>query len=59
LQERLEPLNKRLAGGCHLTRDIPAFLTRAGFDVDQLDTYYVKGEPKPMGYTYEGRAVSR
>jgi ubiquinone/menaquinone biosynthesis C-methylase UbiE len=58
-QERLEPLNKRLAGGCHLTRDVPGFISRAGFDIDHLDTYYLKGEPKPMGYTYEGRAVSR
>lgn len=59
LQERLEPLNKRLAGGCHLTRDIRALISRAGFDIDTIDTYYFKGDPKPMGYTYEGRAVSR
>ena len=24
--------------------------------VEKLDTYYMKGEPKPMGYTYEGCA---
>ena len=29
------------------------------FEIDQLDTYYFKGEPKPMGYTYEGRAIRR
>jgi ubiquinone/menaquinone biosynthesis C-methylase UbiE len=58
-QERLEPFNKRLGGGCHLTRHISEDIERAGFEIDKLDTYYFKGEPKPMGYTYEGRAVRR
>jgi ubiquinone/menaquinone biosynthesis C-methylase UbiE len=57
-QERLEPINKRLAGGCHLTRRITDDIAKAGFTIEQVDTYYFKGEPKPMGYTYEGRAVS-
>jgi ubiquinone/menaquinone biosynthesis C-methylase UbiE len=58
-QARLEPLNKRLAGGCHLTRRIPDDIERAGFDIQKIESYYFKGEPKPMGFTYEGRAVSR
>jgi ubiquinone/menaquinone biosynthesis C-methylase UbiE len=58
LQTRLEPINKQLAGGCHLTRHISADIERAGFDIEKIETYYFKGEPKPMGYTYEGRAVS-
>lgn len=58
-QARLEPMNKRLAGGCHLTRRISDEIERAGFDVEKIDTYYFKGEPKAMGYTYEGRAVKR
>src|SRR5438874_2922552 len=57
-QTRLEPINKKLAGGCHLTRHIAEDIERAGFDIQKLDTYYFKGEPKPMGYTYEGCAVS-
>ena len=56
-QHRLEPLNKRLAGGCHLTRRIPELIEQSGFTVDHLDSYYFRGEPKPLGYTYEGRAV--
>jgi ubiquinone/menaquinone biosynthesis C-methylase UbiE len=55
-QERLEPLNKRLLGGCHLTRPIADDIEHAGFAVDQLDTYYLKGDPKPFGYTFEGHA---
>lgn len=30
-QTRLEPFNKRLAGGCHLTRQIPESIEHAGF----------------------------
>jgi ubiquinone/menaquinone biosynthesis C-methylase UbiE len=58
LQRRLEPLHKRYAGGCHLTRRISESIESAGFEVDQLETYYFPGEPKSVGYTYEGRAVS-
>ena len=57
-QSRIEPLNKMLAGGCHLTRRMSDEIAKAGFTIDKLDTYYFKGEPKPMGYTYEGRATS-
>lgn len=56
-QARLEPLNKRLAGGCHITRRIPDALEHAGFAIEHLESYYFEGEPKPFGYTYEGRAV--
>jgi ubiquinone/menaquinone biosynthesis C-methylase UbiE len=48
-QSRLEPLNKRLAGGCHLTRRIPEELDAAGFAMDRLDRYYLPGEPKVFG----------
>jgi ubiquinone/menaquinone biosynthesis C-methylase UbiE len=58
-QGRLEPLNKRVFGGCHLTRRIPESIERAGFAVEHLVTYYAKGAPKPFGYTFEGRARKR
>jgi ubiquinone/menaquinone biosynthesis C-methylase UbiE len=58
-QQRLEPLNKRIAGGCHLTRHISEHIEDAGFEIENLETYYFAGEPKPMGFTYEGRAVRR
>ena len=56
-QHRLDPLNRRLAGGCHLTRRISESIEAAGFEMQHLDRYYSEGEPKPWGYTYEGRAV--
>jgi ubiquinone/menaquinone biosynthesis C-methylase UbiE len=58
-QQRLEPLNKRLLGGCHLTRQIDEEIESAGFGIEKLDTYYAKGDPKPFGYTFEGRAIKR
>jgi ubiquinone/menaquinone biosynthesis C-methylase UbiE len=55
-QRRLEPINKPMFGGCHLTRDIPALLTRAGFAIETMTTYQHLKEPKAFGWTFEGRA---
>ncbi len=56
-QRRIEPINKRLLGGCHLTRDIPALIAGAGFVIDSMITYEHPKEPKPFGWTFEGRAA--
>jgi len=55
-QRRLEPLQRRLVGGCHLTRDAPALLDGAGFSVDLLDQRYLPGEPRPWAYVTTGVA---
>ena len=55
-QRRLEPIQKRVAGGCHLTRRIPEAIAEAGFEIETLDSYYAEGEAKVFGYTFEGRA---
>jgi ubiquinone/menaquinone biosynthesis C-methylase UbiE len=57
MQARLEPINKRVAGGCHLTRPIDTLVAGSGFTIEHLDTYYAKGTAKVTGYTFEGRAV--
>lgn len=36
-QRRLEPLQKRVFGGCHLTRPITDLLTAAGFSIIDVD----------------------
>ncbi len=58
-QRRLEPLQKRLAGGCHLTRDMPALVRAAGLEVVELHEGYLPGPAPshPWGYVYRGRAV--
>jgi len=56
-QQRFEPLNRVLAGGCHLTRHIPEDIEAAGFKIERLERYYFPGEPRMFGSTFEGRAV--
>lgn len=48
-QRRLEPLQKRLGGGCHLTRDVPAALTAAGWELVDVDAFYTDQVPRPFG----------
>ena len=57
-QHRLDPLQYRLAGGCHLTRPTVQLLTDAGFTVGELDVFYEKGVPKFLGADSLGVAAS-
>nr|MBA2739317.1 class I SAM-dependent methyltransferase [Nocardioidaceae bacterium] len=57
-QHRLQPLQKRVAGGCHLTRPITELLTTAGFTINELDIVYQKDAPKSVGALSLGTAVS-
>lgn len=58
-QHRLEPLQKRLFGGCHLTRRIPELLTSAGFTITELDVFYEDAAPRFLAADSLGTAVSR
>lgn len=58
-QHRLEPVQKRLAGGCHLTRPIADLIRDAGFDVIALDEFYQRGGPKFLAAETLGAASSR
>lgn len=55
-QHRFEPIQKRIAGGCHLTRDHRLLLGSAGFDIERVDTFQIAG-PKITGYMYAGTAI--
>jgi ubiquinone/menaquinone biosynthesis C-methylase UbiE len=55
-QDRITPIQRRVAGGCHPNRPIEDLVTDAGFDVTRIDRYYMSG-PKPEGYMYEGVAT--
>lgn len=55
-QERLTPVWKKIVGGCHLARPIPALLHEGGFVIDRLDTMYLPGTPRFAGYNYWGIA---
>jgi SAM-dependent methyltransferase len=57
-QHWLEPVQRRVAGGCHLTRPVVELLTQAGFTVTELDVFYQPGAPKVLGAETLGVAVS-
>lgn len=56
-QARIEPPWKHIAGGCHVTREIANLIQRAGFQLDSVQNYYINGEPRVFGYTFEGVAT--
>jgi SAM-dependent methyltransferase len=60
-QRRLEPVQRRVAGGCHLTRRPDAALEAAGFEVLELATAYLPGPAvgKPLTFLYRGVAERR
>ncbi|MCF8612005.1 methyltransferase domain-containing protein [Gordonia sp. HY285] len=55
-QRRLEPFQLKLGGGCHLTRDVTAEITAAGFGVVSVDAFYADQAPKPFGAFVLGSA---
>ena len=57
-QHRLEPVQKRVFGGCHLTRPVVQMLTGAGFTITELDEFYEDGAPKFLAADSLGSAVS-
>jgi ubiquinone/menaquinone biosynthesis C-methylase UbiE len=54
-QRRLTPCWRWVSGGCHLDRKTDNLLRAAGFQINTLDTGYMKG-PKPWTFMYEGSA---
>jgi hypothetical protein len=55
-QDRLNPAQRLLFGGCHLNRPIDQLVADCGLELTQLENYYAEG-PRPFGYTFEGQAV--
>jgi ubiquinone/menaquinone biosynthesis C-methylase UbiE len=55
-QDRLTPLQRRVAGGCHLNRPIDQLVAGSGLKVAKMENYYAKG-PRAFGYMFEGLAT--
>jgi SAM-dependent methyltransferase len=55
-QDRLTPIQKRLAGGCHLNRPIDEIVAACGLELTTLDNFRLPG-PELFGYMYEGTAT--
>ena len=56
-QNRVTPIWKRLAGGCHLNRNIPSVLEQGGFKVVDLETMYIPGW-RPASFNFWGSATA-
>jgi SAM-dependent methyltransferase len=56
-QDRFNGFEQKVAGGCHLNRDIRSIIEAGGFRIDQLDNFYLSGAPKAWSYMYLGRAT--
>ena len=57
-QDRLNPLWKRIGGGCNLNRPIPELIEQGGFTIRSMDTMYLPGW-KPASFNYWGTASRR
>jgi len=55
-QDRINPLWRRLVGGCNLNRDIPQILGTGGFDIVEMQKNYLPGTPRFGGYNFLGSA---
>lgn len=55
-QKRTEPLFQWAFEGCHVTRNIPALITEAGFRIEKLETGYMAPFPKCGSYCFWGVA---
>jgi ubiquinone/menaquinone biosynthesis C-methylase UbiE len=55
-QHRLTPSWKRIGGGYHLDREMDKLIRAAGFQIDAIETGYMKG-PKLWTFIYQGSAT--
>lgn len=54
-QKRLNPIWKRIGGGCNLNRPIPYLIEQAGFSIRDMESMYIPGW-KPASFNYWGVA---
>jgi ubiquinone/menaquinone biosynthesis C-methylase UbiE len=55
-QNWMTPMWKKIAGGCHVGRPIPQLIREGGFTVEKMETMYLPGTPRPLGFNYWGTA---
>jgi ubiquinone/menaquinone biosynthesis C-methylase UbiE len=56
MQDRLDGLWSRLAGGCHLNRNVAALIRSAGFEFETVESGYLPRTPRFAGFNTWGRA---
>lgn len=55
-QNRLNPIQNKIAGGCNLNRNILGLFADACWDVVSKKNFYLQGSPKVFGYLSQGQA---
>ncbi len=55
-QDRLNGSWRCMGGGCNLNRDVPQLLTKGGFDIVRIDSMYLPGSPRFVGFNCWGEA---
>jgi ubiquinone/menaquinone biosynthesis C-methylase UbiE len=55
-QDLVNPVWKRLGGGCNLNRAIPALIEESGFKLERLESMYIPGW-RPACFNYWGSAA--
>ncbi len=55
-QDHINPIWKRLGGGCHLNRAIPDLIEEGGFRITGMETMYIPGW-RPASFNYWGAAT--
>ncbi len=54
-QDRINPLWRKIAGGCNLNRPIPRYIEKGGFTIQTIESQYIPG-PKFAAFNYWGTA---
>lgn len=57
-QNLMNPIWRRMGGGCNLNRPIPNLIEQGGFKINNIETMYIPGW-KPASFNYWGSAVQR
>jgi SAM-dependent methyltransferase len=58
-QDRLNPLQKLIGGGCNMNRQIDALIRAGGFEITTLDRFLLPQTPRLLAEMYRGVAVAQ
>lgn len=58
-QNRINPIWKRIAGGCNVNRQIPKLIEDGGFKIEDVDSMYLPQTPRFAAFQYWGVATQR
>lgn len=57
-QDRLNPIQRRIACGCNLNRPIDRLIRESGLQIERLDRFVMEGVPRILGEMYRGTATA-